>query len=60
MTVLELLDLYDTDCQRCSINIVVDGSAHLMSIDKAIDSAYGDYEVSMIGVKDNTLIIHLT
>lgn len=59
MTVLELLDLYDTDCEQCEINIVVDGSTNLMSIDEAVDSAYRDYEVSMISVEDNMLTMYL-
>lgn len=59
MTVLELLNLYDADCEQYEINIVADGSTHSMSIDEAIDSVYRDYEVSMIGVEDNMLIMYL-
>lgn len=59
MTVLELLNLYDTDCEQCEINIVVDSSSHSMSIDEAVDSVYRDYEVSMISVEDNMLTMYL-
>lgn len=59
MTVLELLDLYNTDCEQCEVNIVIDGSDHVMPINEAIDSVYRDYEVSMISVEDNMLTMYL-